>query len=79
MGICKRKNLTIITKDADFQNRILISEPPPKVIQIKVGNCKLKDLHILLNRIWNDVLEFNKDCKLVTVYADRIESIKDSL
>ncbi len=36
----KEKGLTIITKESDFQNRMLISEPPPKVIHIKIGNCK---------------------------------------
>ena len=29
------RNLSIITKDADFSDRIIISSPPPKVIHFK--------------------------------------------
>jgi len=74
----KEKGLTIITKDADFTNRIILTEPPPKVIHIKIGNYKIKEFHQLLSRIWNDVLELNKNFKLVTVYPDRIEGIKSN-
>ena len=28
----KKNDLTIISKDADFSNKILLKEPPPKVI-----------------------------------------------
>jgi predicted nuclease of predicted toxin-antitoxin system len=36
-------DLTIITKDSDFSNKILFHEPPPKVIHLKFGNLKMKD------------------------------------
>jgi len=32
----KEKNLSIITKDSDFSNRILFLTPPPKIIHIKI-------------------------------------------
>ena len=35
----KSRDLTIITKDADFADRIMISKPPPKVIHFKIGIC----------------------------------------
>ncbi|HYF67281.1 MAG TPA: DUF5615 family PIN-like protein [Ohtaekwangia sp.] len=75
----KEKRLTIITKDADFTNRILLTEPPPQVIHIKIGNHKLKEFHALLSKIWADVLVLNNEHKLVTVYPDRIEGIKGNL
>ena len=34
----KDNNLTIITKDSDFSERIILNSPPPKVIHIKFGN-----------------------------------------
>jgi predicted nuclease of predicted toxin-antitoxin system len=74
----KERNLTIITKDTDFTNKVLVSEPPPKVIHIKVGNYKLKEFHALLTKIWSEVIEMNKENKLVTVYTDRIEGIKSN-
>ena len=30
----KERGLTIVTKDADFSDRMLLSEPPPRVIHI---------------------------------------------
>lgn len=74
----KENNLTIITKDADFQNKILTSEPPPKVIHIKIGNLKFKDFHNLIANNWQEILNFNAECKLVIVYSDRIEGIKSN-
>jgi predicted nuclease of predicted toxin-antitoxin system len=60
----KENNLTIITKDTDFYNISLISEPPPKVIHLRIGNMKLKELHGFLHKVWPDVLELIKTCKL---------------
>ncbi|MFT5917783.1 MAG: putative nuclease of putative toxin-antitoxin system [Bacteroidia bacterium] len=68
-------NLTIVTKDSDFSNRILITSPPPRVIHIKFGNMKMKDFHSLMNSIWNKVIEASKLNKLVNVYHDQIEGI----
>lgn len=72
----REENLVIVTKDTDFYNSILISDPPPKVIHLKIGNMRLKEMHEFLNRIWSEVLELIETCKLVSVYSDRIEGIK---
>lgn len=72
----REENLVIVTKDTDFYNSILISEPPPKVIHLKIGNMRLKEMHEFLNRIWPEVLELVETCKLVSVYSDRIEGVK---
>ena len=71
----KNNNLTIITKDSDFSHKIIFSEPPPKVIHIRIGNLKIKELNNFLSKIWNEVLELNKKYKLVNVFLDRIEGI----
>jgi predicted nuclease of predicted toxin-antitoxin system len=71
----KSNDLTIISKDADFSNKILFRTPPPKVIHIRVGNMKMRDFHVLMNAIWPQVLEMSERNKLVNVFADRIEGI----
>lgn len=71
----KKHKLTIITKDADFSNRIMVSEPPPKVIHIKVGNMRLNQLYEFLSAHWPEILELSKKSKLVNVYRDRLYSI----
>ena len=42
----KENGLTIITKDTDFANRILVSEMPPKIIHLRIGNMLLGALFL---------------------------------
>ncbi len=72
----KENNLTIITKDADFSNRIIFHEPPPKVIHIRFGNMKMNDFFSTITKNWNDVIGLSEDHKLVNVFRDRIEAIE---
>jgi predicted nuclease of predicted toxin-antitoxin system len=72
----KEKGLTILSKDADFSNRILLAQPPPRVIHIKIGNTSLKEFHSIIFTIWPTVLEMSDKYKLVTVLKDRIEAIE---
>jgi predicted nuclease of predicted toxin-antitoxin system len=67
--------LTIVTKDADFSNRVLLHPEGPHVIHIRVGNLKLQELHSYLSNIWPDVLSASATSRLVQVFRDRIESI----
>lgn len=69
-------NYIIITKDTDFSNRILSTEPPPKVIHVRVGNMTIKELHAFLNRIWPEIVTLVEENKLVNIYSNRIEAVK---
>ena len=69
------RNLTIISKDSDFHDKMLLHEPPPRVIHIKFGNLKMKPFHGVLSRLWKEVLIMNQSHKLVNIYIDRIEGI----
>ena len=71
----KQQQLTIVTKDSDFSELVLLNEPPPRVIHIKFGNFKMREFHQLLSKIWMDVCMLSEDYKLVRVYQDRIEGI----
>ncbi len=72
----RENDLTIITKDSDFSSRILLSEPPPKVIHVRLGNMDMRSFHEAIARCWQEVLEMNKTHKLVNVHADRIEGVR---
>lgn len=71
---CQENNLTIITKDSDFSNKILLHTPPPKIIHVRFGNMKMKDFHETCGKLWDSVLILNKDHKLVSIFKDRIEA-----
>jgi len=72
----KQNNLTIISKDADFSHRIMVSNPPPKIIHIKIGNMKLKDFASVIEKIWETAKKISETHKLVNVFIDRIEAIE---
>jgi predicted nuclease of predicted toxin-antitoxin system len=69
-------NLTIVTKDIDFSNKILFHNPPPKVIHIRYGNMKSKPFYENITSNWGNILEMNANHKLVNVFIDRIEGIE---
>lgn len=72
----KVNDLVIVTKDADFSDRIIISSPPPKVIHLRFGNMRKKDFHAFISKVWNRIEVLITTHKLVNVYIDSIESIK---
>ena len=71
----KERDLTIITKDVEFSNRIITTEPPPKVIHIKVGNMKLSEFRHFMLTNWEEIERMSVNHKLVDVYQDRITGI----
>ena len=71
----RRHDLVIVSKDADFSDRIITETPPPRVVHLRFGNLRKRDFHALLARVWPKVESLLKNHKLVYVYADRIEGI----
>jgi predicted nuclease of predicted toxin-antitoxin system len=71
----RENNLTIITKDSDFSNKIIFQNAPPKVIHIRFGNLKMNEFFEILTRLWPSIIELNENYKLINVYKDRIEGI----
>lgn len=72
----RQNNLTIITKDTDFSNRILVKEPPPRVVLIAFGNLKMRPFYERITACWPIVCELSDQNKLVMVYLDRVEAIE---
>ncbi|MEO6909106.1 MAG: DUF5615 family PIN-like protein [Abditibacteriaceae bacterium] len=48
----------VVSKDADFHQRSLLLEFPPKVIWIRLGNCSTKTIEQVLRRHLKDVEQF---------------------
>lgn len=69
--------LVIVTKDADFSNRIMISLAPPWIIHLRFGNLRRRDFHAWLAKVWPQIEALLPDRKLICVYQDRIESFAD--
>lgn len=72
----EQRNLTIISKDSDFSNRIILKSPPLRVIHIRIGNATMKEFHKSINTCWEEVLLLIETHKLVNVLKNRIEAIR---
>jgi predicted nuclease of predicted toxin-antitoxin system len=72
----KTHDLVVVTKDADFSDRIIFHAPPPKVIHIRVGNMRMKEFFLTLTRRWPEAVELIETNKLVSIYPDRVEAIE---
>ena len=71
-----RNDLAIVTKDADFSQRIVLVAPPPRVIHLRVGNMRRRDFAAWLERVWPRIDAMIATHKLVNVYRDHIEAVK---
>ena len=71
----RANGLVIISKDADFSDRIASVQPPPWVIHLRIGNVRRRDFHTFLEKHWATIFGFLPAHKLVNVYFDRVEAI----
>ena len=71
----RREKLVIVSKDADFSERIILATPPPWVVHLRFGNLRRREFHALLASVWPQVETLLKKHKLVNVYRDRVEGI----
>ena len=71
-----RNECAIVSKDADFSDLILASEPPPWVVHLRFGNLRRREYHRLLAQVWPRIESLLPEHKLIRVYADRIEAFK---
>jgi predicted nuclease of predicted toxin-antitoxin system len=72
----KENNLTILSRDKDFADRILHSNPPPRVIHFRLGNMRYPQFRNLMKTMWEKIVFFNHNYKLVLVYPNSLEGIK---
>lgn len=57
----KNGDFTIITKDADFNDLITITGPPPKVIWLRTGNCRVTEIEQLIRHHHEAIKQFIQD------------------
>ena len=70
-----KHELMIVTKVADFTDRVLLSAAGPRVIQFRIGNMRLREFHRFLDRIWDSLRKLSEQYRLVLVHEDRIECV----
>lgn len=73
--LAREPNLVIVTKDTDFSERILMTDPPPKVVHLRFGNLRLARFHDHLAKVWLRVELLLENNKLVNVYLEHLEAV----
>jgi predicted nuclease of predicted toxin-antitoxin system len=69
--------LVIVSKDTDFSDRIMEATPPPWVVHLRFGNLRRAAFEALLASAWPRIESLLPAHKLIRVFADRIESVRD--
>ncbi len=72
----RERNWTILTRDTDFFDRLMLDEPPPKVIWVRLGNIRRKDLENMLLRLWPRITELLETADLIEIHPDSLEAFQ---
>jgi predicted nuclease of predicted toxin-antitoxin system len=70
----RREFLVVVTKDADFSDRIILATPP-WVVHLRFGNMRRKENHAHVARVWPQIEALLTSHKLVNVFANRVEGV----
>ncbi len=64
----KNNDFTIVTKDSDFNDLSILYGSPPKVIWLRLGNCKVKDIEHIFKSQKEELAKFiHGDLKLFEI------------
>ena len=65
-----------MTRDTDFFDRIMLDGSPPKVIWVRLGNIRKRDLESKLLQLWPSIVKLLEDSDLVEIHPDSLEAVK---
>ena len=57
----KQQGLMIVSKDSDFHQRSFVFGFPPKVVWIRLGNCKTADVEQVIRKNFDLIKTFDED------------------
>jgi predicted nuclease of predicted toxin-antitoxin system len=71
-----QNNCILITKDSDFYDSYLVSKKPPKLILVKLGNQRLRDLRFYFRKNWQLIEDLIKTHSLIVLTPDSIKVLE---
>lgn len=72
----RENDWTILTRDTDFFDRMMLEGPPPKVIWVRLGNIRRKDLESMLIRLWPRISTLITDADLIEIHPGSLETFQ---
>jgi len=70
-----KRKATVVNKYADFYNTFLLHRKPPKLVMVKVGNMRLKDLRVLFEVSLPKIINALSGYDLIELHKDKIIGI----
>ena len=55
------RSLIVLTKDRDYRQLSLERGHPPKVILVRIGNCRVAEVDSLIRDHYHEILDFEDD------------------
>ena len=71
-NLALNQNLVILTKDADFFHKALLSKIMPKIVYLQLGNQTIAELHYFFSKHWNKIIELLPSGNLLIVYPNEV-------
>ena len=72
----RQRDWTILTRDTDFFDRLMLEGPPPKIIWVRLGNIRRGELESLLSSLWPAISTLLANADLVEVHPTKLEAIQ---
>ncbi len=69
-NFAKENGFTIITKDSDYSDLSILKGFPPKVIWLRIGNCKVHDLASIISDNVTLLNNFDNDSTIGIIEID---------
>ena len=74
----RKNNWVILTRDTDFFDRLMLEGPPPKVIWVRLGNIRKRDLERTLLQLWPKITEQLMEADLIEIHPHALETFTRS-
>ena len=66
-----KKGAVVVSKDTDFFHSFLLNRKPPKLILVKVGNLKLRDMKLLFETQAENLSMLLESHDLIELHIDK--------
>ena len=57
----RNRSLVVLTKDSDYRQFSRERGHPPKVILVRIGNCRVREVESLLRDHFDEIMAFDQD------------------
>ncbi|HQW28153.1 MAG: DUF5615 family PIN-like protein [Verrucomicrobiales bacterium] len=72
----REQDLVILTRDTDFFDRLMIEGPPPKVVWVRLGNLRRRELEMVLVEMWPRIEGLLENADLIEIHPRVIETFQ---